>query len=48
MTEPKTIRAEYYDDNGLVRVEYIPFPESEDEVTEENINTNTNKQNDIN
>jgi len=30
MTEPKTIRAEYYDDNGLVRVEFI-----EVEITEE-------------
>jgi hypothetical protein len=44
MTEPKTIRAEYYDDNGLVRVEFIEV----EELTEENINTNTNKQNDIN
>lgn len=44
MTEPKTIRNEIYDDNGLLRVEFIEV----EEVTEENINTNTNKQNDIN
>lgn len=29
MTEPKTIRAEYYDDNGLVRVEFIEVEEQE-------------------
>lgn len=40
MTEPKTIRNEIYDDNGLVRVEFIEV----EEVTEDNINTN--KQND--
>ncbi len=44
MTEPKTIRKEIYDDNGLLRVEFIEV----EEVIEENINTNTNKQNDIN
>jgi hypothetical protein len=38
MTEPKTIRNEIYDENGLVRVEFIEI----EEVTEENINTNTN------
>jgi hypothetical protein len=44
MTEPKTIRNEIYDDNNLLRVEFIEV----EEVIEENINTNTNKQNDIN
>lgn len=33
MTEPKTIRAEYYDENGLVRVEFIEL----EEVTEEKL-----------
>jgi hypothetical protein len=30
MTEPKTIRNEIYDDNGLVRVEFIEVEESEE------------------
>jgi len=30
MTEPKTIRNEIYDDNGLVRVEFIVVEESEE------------------
>jgi hypothetical protein len=33
MTEPKTIRNEIYDDNGLVRVEFIEV----EEVTEEKL-----------
>lgn len=37
MTEPKTIRNEIYDENGLVRVEFI---EVEEEVTENNTETN--------
>jgi hypothetical protein len=30
MTEPKTIRNEIYDDNGLVRVEFIEVEEIND------------------
>jgi hypothetical protein len=30
MTEPKTIRNEIYDDNGLVRVEFIEVEEVND------------------
>ena len=30
MTEPKTIRNEIYDDNGLVRVEFIEVEEVTD------------------
>lgn len=32
MTEPKTIRNEIYDDNGLVRVEFIKVEESEEQT----------------
>jgi hypothetical protein len=31
MTEPKTIRNEIYDENGLVRVEFIEVEEVPDE-----------------
>lgn len=30
MTEPKTIRNEIYDENGLVRVEFIEVEEAEE------------------